>query len=89
MKEKKKRTDLKSGATTIRLNPKRRLKLENVAVSITNESGLIVRNTEVLNHILDTFNETKVKKDLIKKYSLARENLEKQAAIEELDKSED
>ena len=58
--------DMKRGDTTVRVNEQRKMKLQRGAIKIGNETGQLLKISDIVNHLIDNYSEEAIQ-DLIHK----------------------
>lgn len=57
---------MKRGDTTVRVNEERKMKLQRGAIKIGNETGQLLKISDIVNHLIDNYSEEAIQ-DLIHK----------------------
>lgn len=58
--------DMKRGDTTVRVNEDRKMKLQRGAIKIGNQTGQLLKISDIVNHLIDNYSEEAIQ-DLIHK----------------------
>lgn len=61
-----KRKDMKRGDTTVRVNEDRKMKLQRGAIKVGNQTGQLLKISDIVNHLIDNYSEEAIQ-DLIHK----------------------
>ncbi|CAK2375933.1 hypothetical protein V5098_27200 [Vibrio coralliirubri] len=57
---------MKRGDTTVRVNEDRKMKLQRGAIKIGNQTGQLLKISDIVNHLIDNYSEEAIQ-DLIHK----------------------
>lgn len=60
---------IKRGDTTVRINEKRKMQLQREAIKIGNETGQLLKISDIVNHLIDNYTDDSVKDIIDKKRS--------------------